>query len=55
MELFYTKYIPKKCLPKDFGGDLPSVRDLHDVTVKKLESMIPYFDAEEKQRQIFKC
>jgi len=50
MELFYKNCLPKKCLPEEIGGDLPSVRVLHEDNIKKLTEMEPYFDAEEQQR-----
>lgn len=50
MEVFY-KQIPKECLPKEYGGDLECVRDLHDKTVQKLKEMRGFFQAEEAQRK----
>lgn len=50
MEEFYAKYIPKKSLPSDYGGDLPSIDELKAQHSKELETLVPYFIAEEKQR-----
>lgn len=49
-EQFYQQYIPKKCLPRDYGGFLPSTHELHLENVQLLASMTNYFAAEEKQR-----
>lgn len=50
MELFYEKWVPKRCLPEDLGGDLPPVRDLHQNNIEKLTDMDAYFKEEELQR-----
>lgn len=50
MNDFYEKWIPKKYLPEDYGGDLPSIRECHEMNVKKLLEMESYFEAEEIQR-----
>ncbi|KAJ6642975.1 Alpha-tocopherol transfer protein-like [Pseudolycoriella hygida] len=51
-EDFYTKWIPKECLPSDFGGDLPTVAEMHNNFRKDLEALHGYFLAEEAQRKI---
>lgn len=51
MELFYKNWLPKKCLPEEFGGDLVSVRILQERNIKKLTEMQPFFEAEELQRR----
>jgi len=53
MEKFYATYIPKRCMPEDFGGELPNTRILHKDNTLKLESMRPYFDAEENLRMSY--
>lgn len=50
MEQFYAEHIPKSCLPKDLGGDLESVDELHRKHCKELIRLRDYFLAEEKQR-----
>lgn len=50
MNLFYEKFLPKKCLPEDYGGDLPLIRELHQRNIEKLTDMQPHFEAEERQR-----
>lgn len=49
-EEFYKKWIPKECLPSDFGGDLPTVVEMHKDFRKELDSLRDYFLAEEDQR-----
>jgi len=51
MEQFSEDFIPKRCLPADYGGDLPSIRVLHELNIKKLQEMESYFEAEELQRR----
>lgn len=48
LEDFY-KNVPKKCLPEEYGGELPSAAELHEKTMGKFLSLKPYFDAEEEQ------
>ncbi|KAK4878815.1 hypothetical protein RN001_011321 [Aquatica leii] len=45
-----TLSIPKKYLPKEYGGELKSVRYYHNRTMDKLVQMQQYFDLEEQQR-----
>lgn len=49
-EDFYKKWIPKECLPSDFGGDLPTVAEMHADFRKELDDLRDYFLAEEDQR-----
>lgn len=49
MEKFYKEHVPKSCLPSDFGGDLASVKELHDAHCEEFMRLRPYFLAEEKQ------
>lgn len=48
-EKFYSDFIPKHCLPSDFGGDLESVVELHEKHCKEFTRLRDYFLAEEKQ------
>lgn len=50
MEKFYEDCIPRKCLPEDYGGDLPAVQELHERNIQKLTDLQPYFEAEELLR-----
>lgn len=52
MEKFYAEHLPKSCLPKDFGGDLGTVEELHKAHSKDLVALRSYFLAEEKQRPV---
>ncbi|KAB0791391.1 hypothetical protein PPYR_03191 [Photinus pyralis] len=44
----FYEWIPRRYLPKEFGGDLKSIRVYHDRTIKKLEDLQFYFDAEQE-------
>ncbi|KAG5880892.1 hypothetical protein JTB14_001468 [Gonioctena quinquepunctata] len=48
-ELF--KIIPKKCLPKDYGGDLPSEKELHEITMQQFRDRQEFWVMEEKIRK----
>lgn len=50
METFYKNVIPKSGLPKDFGGDLASVEELHEKFKNEYYGLGEYFRAEEAQR-----
>ncbi|XP_053695187.1 alpha-tocopherol transfer protein-like isoform X2 [Sabethes cyaneus] len=50
LEKLYEEWIPRECLPSDYGGYLKSVAELHQDHIKKLESLRSYFLAEEQQR-----
>lgn len=41
------KFLPKECLPSDYGGTLPSRRELHDMTVQRIDSLRDFFTEEE--------
>lgn len=47
------KYIPPKCLPKDFGGELDYIRELHEAHDRKLEQLRDYFLEEEKMYESY--
>ncbi|XP_025831223.1 alpha-tocopherol transfer protein-like [Agrilus planipennis] len=47
---FYNECIPRKCLPSDYGGTLPSVVELHEQNTNKLQSLKGFFETEENQR-----
>ncbi|KAF5290070.1 hypothetical protein FQA39_LY14851 [Lamprigera yunnana] len=46
---FYENFVGKDCLPEEYGGNLPSLQFHHENTVRQLNLMQPYFDAEERQ------
>ncbi|CAH1953521.1 unnamed protein product [Acanthoscelides obtectus] len=43
--------VPKKCWPRDYGGDLPSERDLHDFTMDQLKDRQKFWEIEESIRK----
>ncbi|XP_059619779.1 alpha-tocopherol transfer protein-like [Phlebotomus argentipes] len=47
-EEFYEKHIPKSCLPSDFGGDCPSVAEMHEAFKKEVMDLRDYFVSDEK-------
>jgi len=42
--------VPPSCLPKDYGGDLPSLEELHNETMEKLKTYRDWFREEEALR-----
>uniref|UniRef100_A0A1Y1N9D0 CRAL-TRIO domain-containing protein n=1 Tax=Photinus pyralis TaxID=7054 RepID=A0A1Y1N9D0_PHOPY len=50
MELFHEEWIPKRCLPREYGGELESIEIYHHALVEQLESLQWFFDAELSQR-----
>ncbi|XP_062563820.1 alpha-tocopherol transfer protein-like [Armigeres subalbatus] len=51
LEKLYDEWIPRSCLPSDYGGELKSVDELHQEHLKTFYSLRPYFMAEERQRK----
>ncbi|XP_054282835.1 alpha-tocopherol transfer protein-like isoform X2 [Macrosteles quadrilineatus] len=49
MEEVY-KSLPKSCLPSDFGGDLPSISNLHESYCEWMEKLQSSFKVEEEYR-----
>ncbi|KAL0266664.1 UNVERIFIED_CONTAM: hypothetical protein PYX00_009148 [Menopon gallinae] len=49
MDSFY-KYIPKKYLPKDYGGESMSLQELNDILKKMIKEQEPYLEAVEQQK-----
>jgi hypothetical protein len=47
-EKFYRDFIPKSCLPSDYGGDLESIEILHNKNRENLHQMREYFLLEER-------
>nr|CAH7758651.1 unnamed protein product [Callosobruchus chinensis] len=43
--------VPKKCLPKEYGGDLPSEKELHEVTLGQLNDRQKFWETEEMMRK----
>ncbi|XP_067015078.2 alpha-tocopherol transfer protein-like [Anabrus simplex] len=44
------QYLPKRCLPVDYGGELPSVEELHTIHCENLQKLQPFFEEEESFR-----
>lgn len=53
MDEFYKNVIARNALPSDFGGDLPSVNELHQQFKSEFYNLREYFRAEEEQRGIY--
>lgn len=47
-EHFFNKFLPKSAMPADYGGDLPSMNELHRKNCEMLYSFKEYFELEEK-------
>ncbi|KAI5642560.1 CRAL/TRIO domain-containing protein [Phthorimaea operculella] len=47
---FYETVIPRSALPPDFGGTLPDTQTLHKKCMATLQSLEPFFKAEQAQR-----
>lgn len=45
------KLIPRKCMPQEYGGDLPSESELHEMTMQKFYGKQKFWDLEEKIRK----
>ncbi|KAK5638471.1 hypothetical protein RI129_012766 [Pyrocoelia pectoralis] len=50
---FHQKCVPKRYLPKEYGGDLDSISIYHQKTLQKLNDLQEYFVTEEQQRSKF--
>jgi hypothetical protein len=51
-EKFYEQHIPKTHLPKDYGGDLEPIEELHSKQRETLMEMRDYFLMEEEQMNL---
>lgn len=45
------KWLPKWALPSDFMGELSCIADFHQLNRRRLLELLPYFQAEERQRK----
>lgn len=50
LDQFHQKWIPKQSLPKELGGDLPPIAEMHNKFRQELVDMAGYFVAEERHR-----
>jgi hypothetical protein len=48
-EDFYKNEIPRSHLPSDYGGDLKSVKELHEEKRERIFDLKDYFEFEELQ------
>ncbi|KAK9875982.1 hypothetical protein WA026_011082 [Henosepilachna vigintioctopunctata] len=51
LEEFSQNYIPKKCLPSDYGGELPSFEELNKKTIERYRELKDFFESEERMRK----
>ncbi|XP_044763490.1 retinaldehyde-binding protein 1-like [Coccinella septempunctata] len=51
LEEFSKNHIPKKCLPCDYGGDLPSFQELNEKTIERYRELKEYYQDEESIRK----
>ncbi|CAH1380881.1 unnamed protein product [Tenebrio molitor] len=52
MEEFFEKYVPASSLPKDCGGDLPSVDELNKKTKEQFRELKEFYKMEEELRSL---
>ena len=46
---FFDEFVPRSCMPSDFGGDLKSIEELHKQTCIELNLQNHYFLMEQLQ------
>lgn len=51
MEAVY-EHIPKKMMPKDYGGESPSCEELHEMMKKDIKENLDFFKEEELTRRV---
>lgn len=47
-EEFYEKYLPRRSLPSDLGGDLPAVDDMQQRLIDRMAELTAYYETDEK-------
>ncbi|KAB0791388.1 hypothetical protein PPYR_03188 [Photinus pyralis] len=47
-EEFYEKYVPRRSLPSDLGGDLPTVDDMQQQMIDRMVELGTYYETDEK-------
>jgi hypothetical protein len=52
MDQFYKDCIPAKCLPKECGGDLPSIEELNERSIEQFRELKEFFKEEESLRNV---
>jgi hypothetical protein len=53
MMQFHKECLPVSCLPKEYGGDLPTVEELNQISIQRFRELKPFFEAEEKFRRFY--
>jgi len=48
-ELFFEEFIPRACMPSDYGGTMGSVQDLHEQHCREFIRLRDYFNADEAE------
>lgn len=51
LEEFHKNWVPKECLPKELGGDLPTINEMHNSFRLEIVGLAAYYRAEEEQRK----
>lgn len=51
-EDFFEKFVPRSHMPKDYGGDLPSVAELHEQNCQFLLEKREYFLLERQHMEL---
>ncbi|EFA04969.1 clavesin-1 [Tribolium castaneum] len=54
MDEIYEKCVPAACLPKEYGGELPTCEELNRRTVEQFRELKKFFEAEEMLISSFK-
>uniref|UniRef100_A0A1Y1LY65 CRAL-TRIO domain-containing protein n=3 Tax=Photinus pyralis TaxID=7054 RepID=A0A1Y1LY65_PHOPY len=51
MDEFHAKYVPRECLPADYGGELGPLEVLAEGNARRLLELETFFEAEENQQR----
>lgn len=54
MDDFFNKYLPRDCLPADYGGTLPDQAILSLQTYNAFKGMTKFYEDEENQAKAYK-
>lgn len=54
MNEFFEKHVPANCIPSDFGGDMPSLKELTENVFKENRRLKTYIEMDEKQVELYK-
>lgn len=53
-EAFHRDFVPRSCLPSDFGGELKTAEEMHKDHNKEFTRLRNFFIADEKEAKIAK-